>query len=434
MQIRGLSSSLLATFGSAATGGIAGLVLARSLGPELRGEFAAAVLWPNVLVLFGDLGLGFAVAFYSGKSPQSRDDMWSLSILTAAIWGGILTLGGMLILPGMLPFSPEVIENLRILLFTIPFMLLTGYLTFLLLGSGALWESNLLRWVSSAGYVGAIVSCAFTGRADPFSYSVAYLIAQCGVSIFGLVLVVRRLSPRFTWRPVEAGGAFRYAVRMYLSSIAAQMNLRLDQLILSLLVPATALGLYSVAVATSVGVMPVFTAFAIVSLADVTKARSADIGAAAALSWVRLSFVLAIPLAMLGIVFVPWLLPLLFGLAFSGSIGPAQILVVAAVVQGLNSVLNNCLCGLGLPGRTAWAQACGLVLTLVLLTALIPRFGITGAAVASLLAYTSVLTLQSLFLTRATAVSLIALVSPRALYAVEGVSVWRKIRGQLLSR
>ena len=65
------------------------------------------------------------------------------------------------------------------------------------------------------------------------------------------------------------------------------------------------------------------------------------------------------------------------------------------------STLANSLRGMGLPGRAAISESVGLVATMALLFALLPLWGIVGAAVASLAAYGIVALLQLQFVFRA---------------------------------
>src|SRR5438876_11507128 len=47
---------------------IQGILVARLLGPVGRGQFAAAILWPNLFAALGGLGVGVALASRAGCS------------------------------------------------------------------------------------------------------------------------------------------------------------------------------------------------------------------------------------------------------------------------------------------------------------------------------------------------------------------------------
>jgi O-antigen/teichoic acid export membrane protein len=83
----------------------------------------------------------------------------------------------------------------------------------------------------------------------------------------------------------------------------------------------------------------------------------------------------------------PVVLPLVYGDAFRDAVVPAWVLLVGLAGGGVTGVLTAFLSGSGRPGLGSAALGSGLVVTLALDIALIPAFGIVGAATASTLAY-----------------------------------------------
>jgi Na+-driven multidrug efflux pump len=66
------------------------------------------------------------------------------------------------------------------------------------------------------------------------------------------------------------------------------------------------------------------------------------------------------------------------------------VLVGAAAISAINSVLEEGLRGLGYPAVALWAELGGLVVTAIALLTLLVPFGIMGAAIASVLGYSAV--------------------------------------------
>jgi O-antigen/teichoic acid export membrane protein len=91
----------------------------------------------------------------------------------------------------------------------------------------------------------------------------------------------------------------------------------------------------------------------------------------------------AIPLG----VAATFVLPLLYGEAFQGSVVPTYILIAGLCGAGVSGVITAFLYGAGRPGLNSLALGAGLVGTVVLDLLLIPSFGVIGAAVASSVAY-----------------------------------------------
>jgi O-antigen/teichoic acid export membrane protein len=89
---------------------------------------------------------------------------------------------------------------------------------------------------------------------------------------------------------------------------------------------------------------------------------------------------------------------MVFGHAFQGAVVPAMILVVAAGANALNGVLEELLRGYGRPAATLWAETTAVAVGLPALLILLPRAGLAGAGLASLVGYlaaTAVLLVQS---------------------------------------
>ncbi|MGF1451303.1 MAG: polysaccharide biosynthesis C-terminal domain-containing protein, partial [Opitutales bacterium] len=75
-----------------------------------------------------------------------------------------------------------------------------------------------------------------------------------------------------------------------------------------------------------------------------------------------------------------------YGPAFEPAVAPAQVLLFAAAMHGLCSILNNAMRGLGKPLIPLLAEGLGAVATVVLLFALLPIFEMLGAAYTTLAA------------------------------------------------
>jgi len=397
----GLPNTLATTLLIALCGFCSGIILARTLGPAHRGEFAAVILWPGMLALFGEFGLGFSLAYYSGKDQKSIDGLLTLAWTVGLVWGGVLTVGGWLILPFVLEFSQATMTALRWAMLSVPLLLITGYQGYILLGANHISRFNSIRLFGSLSYLVGVVAVATFGWSGVKNYTIIYLLSQGLTFLLATGLVILKFRPSLKWQPELISPVFIYAIKTHVSSIAAQANLRLDQLLMTMLVSSRQLGLYVVAVAISGMFSPLYNALAVVVLPRVSSACNLKQGGLQAVRHIHLGIVLGLPLSVLGIGGVPYLLPLVFGKDFSQAIVPAQILLCAAIFQGMNIVLGNSLRGLGHPGKTGVAEGVGLVVTIGLLWALLPKLGIFGAAIASLSAYLVVMLIQTIYVRRA---------------------------------
>lgn len=390
-----------------------GITLARSLGPQGRGELAVFILWAGILSLLGDLGLGFALCYQAGKGVDRIDDLWTIAIIGGSAAGAVFGLAGWLTLPHFVESlrTPAAQVDLAIAILSVPVILVNGAEGYLLLGRNLLHDYNSSRIATSVSYLIAVGYVAIIAP-TVHNFVLAYLAGQAAGLGWCTLLVARRLRPRFHFNRRIVPGIVSYGIKAQMASIAAQTNLRADQAVMSVLLTPTQLGLYVVAVSIAGVLSPLMNAITIVILPRAARSASNEGAAILIARHVKLAGIIAIPAVFAGLFVMPWILPAFFGRGFAAAVGCAQILLFASIFQGFDALLGNGLRGLGRPGLPAAAEGAGMAVTLLLLLLLLPRLGIAGAAVASLTAYVLVAVVEL------RAIGRIAGISTRQLMAV----------------
>jgi len=196
----------------------------------------------------------------------------------------------------------------------------------------------------------------------------------------GFFRVVRRPSASLARR--IAG----YGIRAQVGGFVMLLNLRLDFVLISVITGPTVLGVYAIASKYAELVK-------VVSLAVtyVLYPKFAAELVTRALQTAR-SLIPTAGLVTAGVVVPLWfaasfVIPLIYGDAFRPAVTPAEIILVALMLDGVAAVITALLYGIGRPGLNSIAMGLGLAITVVLDIALIPPFGAAGAAVASAVAY-----------------------------------------------
>jgi len=392
-----------------------GITQARMLGPSRRGELAAALLWQGIIVLVGDLGLGFALSYYAGKNKSEKGQLNAL--ITLALFSGLgigslVSLIGWLAVPHFVPaLSGTARVSFGLSLLGAPMVLTGGFLTYILLGTGYVAEHSWIRVGTSLSYLLSVLAVAGFCSSTVRNFVLAYLVGQLTGLAIAWALVSLRFYPRFVppWHMIKP--VFSYGLKTQLASVASQANLRADQTVMTLMLPSKQLGLYVTAVAISGILIPFLNAVAVVILPRATHADDERSGALLVARHLKLASLLSLPVVVASIAAMPWVLPGFFGAQFAPAVLSAQILVVAGLFQGLNMVLGNSLRGLGRPGYPAWGEAIGMIATFALLLALLPSLGILGAAISSLIAYFLVSLVQFFLLGRTAGISVISLLT-----------------------
>ena len=183
----------------------------------------------------------------------------------------------------------------------------------------------------------------------------------------------------------------RHGVHMMLGNLVNLLNYRLDSLFIAYFLGPRDVGLY--AAATTVAEATLYlprgisqAAFSWSSSLQPAEPADPDRRKTVRRLFVRLAVAGALLASAVALV-VPLLLPALFGRGFTPSVDPARILLAAAFFNGLGLLAMGLLHGTGQARLNSRAGAIAALLNAAANATLIPRFGIQGAAIGSLLSY-----------------------------------------------
>lgn len=383
-----------------AIGVVSGILLARLLAPEGRGELAALMLWPGLLLTLGGLGIPHTIAYFTGSRSGDSGKVFGTALSLAVVQAAVIVSAGCFVIPLALRKQyQDAIPLSLIYLGTVPMSLAAGISLGLLQGHLDMRGFNALRMMQSFLHLGGVATLWLAGAADLRWVVALYIVNLFVAACVGIGLVWPKVKYRVGWDSDLARQMASYGIKTQLSNVVESLNLRLDQLVMSLFLAPASLGLYVVAVNFSGLLNPISHATAIVALPAVARSNRAQVVHQLGILF-RGNLLTQLFLGGGLIIALPLLLPLLVGKAYSEAVAPAQVLALGAVFLGMNDVLSEALRGLNRPGVPAVAQAISLALTVVLLYALLPTMGVLGAALTSLIAYAAIFVLQFCVLQR----------------------------------
>ena len=369
-------------------GVLTSLLSAWALGPAGRGDLLIVMLWPPVVALLATFGLTQAHRYWAAKEPECVSMLFSNAILFSLVVGVAAVALAELIIPHLVGHrSPEVMHLVRIYLLNIPAALVQFLMIGLLEGSRRFGWAGASRLITFVVQAASYLVLWLFGHLTVETAALSAMAGQFAAMFLSLFAVFRQLHPR--WQPswLQWRNAVNYGLRGYPGTVADFATLRMDQLLLGGLASSTAIGLYFVAVrlseitavlASSVGdaVMPEVAAAKHGDRADNLLARSLRLT-------VYTHLIVLVPLWLAA----PHILRIVYGPSFSAAGGTFRILLVASVVLTAGGIAVSGLNGFGHPGLSTIARVSSAVVTVVALLTLLPRFGIAGAAMASLLGY-----------------------------------------------
>lgn len=375
------------------------IFLTRTLGVTGRGEFAVFSAAFGLLSLLLGCGFDTALRYHMAKGAVATGRVLSSLLLFISLMGGVVFclahLNHALFRNEVfLPFSKQ----------TMPFeLILAGVVLSSLLYSGfgaILAGHQRFRALNLASIALPAMSVLVFGallwlKSGPFPWIgssqvfAAYLALQLFNAIALGVVARRVLGIRWSWSLLDRdvfSSMLRYASLTYVANLAQFLNYQLDIWIVQYFSQSKALGLYSLAGNLAMMFLLLPRSASTVLLPAMASPGS-DVSMAQAARVARLLMALNVLVAIPVAITAQWWLPFLYGRDFGGSIWPFVILLMGCAPFALSVVQAGVLAGINRVDVNMKASAVGLLVTIVLDFALIPRYGIHGAAIASATSY-----------------------------------------------
>ncbi len=371
---------------------VSSLIGARTLGPAGRGDLLVVVLWPPVVAMFAGLGLPAAYRYWMAREPERASRLFSNAVIyTVAVSVVSIALADLIVPHLVGERSPRVIMLLRIYQVNIPAALFLNLMRGLLEGTRRFGWAGAARLISFVVQAFGFAGLWLVGHLTLATATYTLILAQTSSTLLALIAVWIQLRPR--WEPswIEFKNSIHYGVRDYPGGVADFTTLRLDQLMLGAMAPSAAIGLYVIAVRLSEMTTLAADALAGALMPEVAASQSGDKSESLLARSLRLTIYLHILLLVPCWLGAPLILKLLYGESFVPATGALRWLLVAAAIWAPGSIVISGLRGFGYPGLSTMARFSAAVVTAIALLILLPRQGITGAAIASLIGYSVML-------------------------------------------
>ena len=388
----------------------AGIIVAHWLGAKGVGELAVINVAVTTIVQLGSFGLPSSNTYFIAQDRAHFRAAVVNSFLFAALAGSILTVALSVVAggrPDWFGFVPP--ELIRIAALSIPFQLVTLIGLNILLALGKLREFNLLDLASqSFVLVNALVILILLG----LGLDALVKLNTATSVLVSLVIVVLLVAAgkKFVGSQWRADAALlrrmiTYGLKFHISVLAGAIIFRADLLVVNHFRGAAEAGVYSVATQFGMLLMLLPSVIATLLFPRVTAEQDAH----GETTWqVTKHTALIMLVCCLAAVPLSFLLPLVYGAAFTEVTTLLLILLPGVYLIGLESVLVQHFSALGLPRTIPVYWIVTLVVNLVLVLALVPQFGAYGAAIASTVSYALIFALVTFYFLATTRRSVMA--------------------------
>jgi O-antigen/teichoic acid export membrane protein len=365
------------------------IVIARHLGPDGKGQLTLLTTFTGLLVLVTNLGIGSATIYYLNHRPESRSEVASSSVTLQMT----LTLGTVAAAFALTPWILDVILKgavsrplFLLTLCLMPITVLSGAWNTIFLGLQETGKFNIMRMTPPIVHLVLLVVLTALAALGVLTVMMSSGIAAASTAVLGFIWL-RQMNLRLRVRFSRGWGRslLGYGLKGWLGNLSQYFNYRLDVFIVNLFVGVTGVGQYSVAVNLAETLWYIPNSVGTVLFPRTAADTEAAIRFTPFVARTTLFITLFAALVMAAIAYP--LILLAYQRPFLPSVAPLLFLLPGVVFLSLGKVLSNDMAGHGKPQYGTIAAAASLVATIVLDFLLIPRMGITGAALASTFSY-----------------------------------------------
>ena len=230
-------------------------------------------------------------------------------------------------------------------------------------------------------------------NSDLFFVFLSIVLALFITSIWGFLCIKKYVT---TKKPLLQRELLDYAKPLFFISLSFFAMVHTDTIMLGILDSETGVGIYGVAkdfvstlpqiaYAVTMGFFPIFAKKNQTNEAKLAKIFNRS------LSFIFILFCL---IACVVIFLAPIGVPYIYGNEYNAAVMPLQILTLYVVFQSCGILINNFLDYSGKAKKRAWNLSVSLILNITLNFMLIPTFGPTGAAAATLFSFLPTLLLN----------------------------------------
>jgi O-antigen/teichoic acid export membrane protein len=367
---------------------LAGVILARKLGPHDRGILSLVLLLPETAVTFVKLGITQANVYFINREKRTSVEVASNSTALALVLG--TTVAG-----GMWLFRDDLFSSvlrgvptwaLVLALVRVPLILLDGYLYGVLQAVGRFDIYNNRLLVTEVLRLVLIAGCLLLLDMGLF----AAVIIHTAITVFNiswLVLSMRRTIP-FTWSvdPKLLRQQLVFGLKSYVQTVTQHGLLRADIYMISYFLNPAQTAFYSLALRFTELILEIPQAVGLVLYPRLALAGKEEIHLLTAQACRRtllVTGICAVGMAIVG----PYVIVLWYGEAYASAGAPLGWAAIGVVAMSVFSILTRDFTSRNLQRVNIAAGLPALLLNVGLNVFMIPAFGIVGAAMATAIAY-----------------------------------------------
>lgn len=369
-------------------------IMARYLGPDGLGLFYMVLMIAGIITLIAGLGLDGAVVKYVAEYKEDKrrlNAVFSSALITVAIFGVVAGIVLFIFSDTLASIFdiPALSYLLKIYAFVFPFSLMYGVILGFLNGLREMKYYSLLNTLNGTMIFLFIVTFLFLGL-GVVGAVIGDMIALVAVLIIAGVIARKFVHFTNTDYKKNTKKLTSFGRQLMFGNTINIINYQADTLLIAYFLTVTDVGYYAVAVSLSRFFWRIPQSIQMVAYPVASEYwAKGEIRSLNKMINKSMKYSACLLLTVgLGVwFFAKEIIISLFGQSFISSVFPFQILVIGTVIFGIFKSIGSILPGIGRPDLSFKIHAVGAAVNVVLNVSLIPRFGIEGAAVATITSF-----------------------------------------------
>jgi len=392
--MRNLAADVTGTVGTRlitmAFGVFTGIITARMLGPDNRGIFALAALFPASIVTLSKLGQGIASVYFIRREKEEVSQVAS-NVLMIALVVGVLLIGGALLLRETLLAS--VLRGVPVWAFVIvlpmiPILLVESYLYGILQSTDRFRVYNT-RLIAEAVFTLSGMFVALIVLRQGLYGAFAVTITVRIVMAVWVVITVHRGSPlRMRFDVPLFRRMMRFGLKSHVQIIASHFHFKADMYLVAYFTSPAEVAYYAIAARLAEHIMMVPQSLGMAlypRLAGSDIAHADLMTATACRQTLALTAGIGVVLSLVG----RWLITTWYGVDYAPAAAPLVYVCIGVVMMSLYVLLSRNFTSRNKQVINIVSAYVALLGNLGLNLVLIPRYGIVGAAIATAISYST---------------------------------------------
>lgn len=397
---RNIFFTFITQFPTQFLGIISGIFITRMLGPEERGTYAIFLADVDLCVTIFGFSINNAIIYHFSNEKISKNKIYGISLLIIFVATIIFVLVSVMILFTCFDvyfFPKNNINALMILWFiittfislynTVLNAIFQGYKQFNIVNKVALSNSFINIVIFGLLFVFHKISQITINAETVLIFSLFALLINTSLWYFYLRKNHNELKPDYkVSKRNEIVPILKYLGIVHLSNIINFLNYRFSLWIIAIYLNVIEVGYYALAVGIS-GMLNLVTTPISIVLMPYLVSENSEARKNIFMQYSRLNFSIILLAGVVGFLIAPFIIPFVYGKAFTPSIVIFQICLIGAVFSAQNRIWGVYNMSNNKQSINLYATIIGLASTIICSFMLIPSYGLIGATIGSIITY-----------------------------------------------